>query len=74
MVAATARLTRQENQNVPLGFPFEVGSEGRSGKLSLCAPCDLTNGHGQERIAGCSKWLSSATAASEEARRTLAVR
>jgi hypothetical protein len=35
MVAAAARLTHQENQNVPLGFPFEVGSERRSGK---CVP------------------------------------
>ena len=29
---AVVRLTRQENQNVPLGFPFEVGPEGRSGE------------------------------------------
>src|SRR5438132_8294779 len=32
--------------------------------------CDLTNGEGQERLAGCSKWTSSAAAASEEVRRT----
>jgi hypothetical protein len=40
-------------------------------QFALKSYCDLRNGAGARRLAGCSKWPSSAAAASEEARRTL---
>jgi hypothetical protein len=55
---------------------FQLWIKQAVGKLSFCSKSTVTLRRvmSEKGFAGCSKWPSSAAAASEEARRTLAVR